>query len=134
MAVVMLVACGGGEGEGPAGPSSCPLPAPGGDERLLPKELRLTENGVLADTKVKKGFLSARIVSETKIVELYPPIARSLLNNDFKILSGDNEGFEAEIFFKRTKHETGSIYMREGPCRDQVTLTLTIGVPHEGAR
>ena len=129
VAAVLMVACGGSDGGPSAGPTPCPLPAEGGDARLLPKELRLTEYGVLAETKVNEGFLSARIVSETKIVELYPPIARSLVANGFEILSGDNEGFEAEIFFKRTKIETGSIYMRESAtCTDQVTLTLTIGL------
>jgi hypothetical protein len=124
-----MVSCGGGGNGTAAGPTPCPLPPAGGQERLLPKELELTGYGVLAETSVERGFLSARIVSNTKIVELYPPIARSLLDNDFKILSGDNEGFEAEIFFRRSRIETGSIYMREGPCTDQVTMTLTIGVP-----
>ena len=81
-----------------------------------------------------KGFVSARIVSETKIVELYPPIARSILDNGYEILSGDNEGFEAEIFFKRGKHENGNIYMREGPCEGQVTMTLTYGSAGGGGR
>jgi hypothetical protein len=85
-------------------------------------------------TKEERGFAQARIVSETAIVELYPPIARSMLDNGYTILSGDNEGFEAEIFFKRGRDLNGTLYMREGPCRDQVTLTLTYGSARIGGQ
>ena len=132
IAVLMLMSCGGGEGEGSAGPTPCPLPAAGGNERLLPKGLELTKYGVLAEADVSRGFVTARVVSETQIVELYPPIARSLVASGFKILSGDNEGFEAEIFFKRGPDETGNLYMREGPCTGQVTLRLSVGRPRGG--
>jgi len=96
---------------------------------LLPEGLDLTEYGVLAEAESNRGFVTARVVSETQIVELYPPIARSLVDNGFEILSGDNEGFEAEIFFKRGRYEAGNLYMREGPCTDQVTLRLSVGRP-----
>jgi hypothetical protein len=108
------------------------LPASGGNEKLLPEDLDLGGYGVLADTRTVGGFLSARIVSETKIVELYPPIARSLLDNGYEILSGDNEGFEAEIFFDKGQEVTGNLYMREGPCEGQVTITLTYGLAKRG--
>lgn len=129
VAALLLVGCGGGEGSVSTGPTPCPLPPPGGNEQLLPKGLELTEYGVLAEAGVSRGFVTARVVSDIQIVELYPPIARALVDNGFKILSGDNEGFEAEIFFKRGRNETGNIYMREGPCTDQVTLKLSVGLP-----
>ena len=125
--VLLAVGCGGGSGGGSAGPTPCALPDAGGDPSLLPQELALAEYGVVAESGIKRGFLSARIVSETAIVELYPPIARALLDNGYEILSGDNEGFEAEIFFKQKKGVTGNLYMREGPCEGQVTMTLTLG-------
>jgi hypothetical protein len=98
---------------------------------LLPDDLALEQYGVLAEAKTTKGFVQARIVSEVRIVELYPPIARSLLDNRYEILSGDNEGFEAEIFFRRGKEVSGNVYMREGPCKGQVTLTVTYGSARE---
>lgn len=124
---VLLPACGGGRGGTTSGPTQCPLPPAEGDEGLLPEDLPLAEHGVLAMTERKRGFIQARIVSETSIVELYPPIARSLLDSGYEILSGDNEGFEAEIFFTRRNAINGNLYMREGPCEGQVTLTLTYG-------
>ena len=129
VAVLLLMGCGGGDGGASAGPTPCPLPAAGGNERLLPEGLDLTEYGVLTEAELKRGFVIARAVSETQIVELYPPIARALVDNGFIILSGDNEGFEAEIFFTRGRNETGNLYMREGPCTDQVTLKLSVARP-----
>ena len=76
VAVLLLAGCGGGDGETSAGPTPCPLPAAGGNERLLPEGLDLTEYGVLAEAESNRGFVTARVVSETQIVELYPPIAR----------------------------------------------------------
>lgn len=133
-ALLVLSACGGGGDGASSAPSPCPLPEADGDESLLPRELNLGQYGVVEETTVTKGFLSARIVSETKIVELYPPIAADLLEHDFQILSGDNEGFEAEIFFDRGKDESGNLYMREGPCAGQVTMTLTYGAPRYGGK
>ena len=132
--VLLAVGCGGGNGGGQAGPTPCPLPNPGGDPSLLPKELRLAEYGVVTDAEVKRGFLSAQIVSETAIVELYPPIARSLLDNGYEILSGDNEGFEAEIIFRKGKGVTGNLYMLQGPCKDQVTMTFALGGARENGK
>ena len=126
-AVLLAAACSGGDGGSSSAPTPCPLPQAKGDEKLLPKDLGLTDYGVVTETTVARGFLSAQIVSETKIVELYPPIARAILDNGYRILSGDNEGFEAEIFFKRGSDANGNLYMREGPCAGQVTLTLTYG-------
>ena len=83
----------------------------------------------LTKVKVRKGFLSVVSISDTQIVELYPPVARSLLDNDYAILSGDNEGFEAEIFFGRGPKVTGTFYMRERACEGQVELTLVLGAP-----
>ena len=133
-AATLLWGCGDGGTGGAAGPTPCPLPEARGNERLLPRDLQLDGYGVLAETRVSKGFVSARIVSETEIVELYPPIARSLLDNGYQILSGDNEGFEAEIFFTRGKDANGNIYMREGPCTGQVTMTLTYGSAGGGGK
>jgi hypothetical protein len=134
LTVALLLGCGGGGDGAASGPTPCPLPPAAGDERLLLEDLALEDHGVLAMTKKERGFIQARIVSEITIVELYPPIARSLLDNDYEILSGDNEGFEAEIFFRRGPGMNGNLYMREGPCKGQVTLTLTYEAPESKGR
>ncbi len=123
-AAVSAAACGG---SAPADPERCELPHPVDDLSLLPRDVPLDDWGIVDQLEVKEGFLAARAVTETQIVELYPVIARATVEEGYTILSGDNEGFEAEIFFKRGKATTGNYFLREGPCEGQVTIRLLYG-------
>ena len=124
MAVLGVGACAGAEEETPR---ACPAPSPAGELRLLPADIPLDEWGVVDQLEVTDGFLAVRAISETQIVELYPVIARATVDAGYEILSGDNEGFEAEIFFVRGERTTGNYILREGPCADQVTIRLLYG-------
>ena len=124
MAVLGVGGCGGSEQEAPR---ACPVPSPVEELGLLPADIPLDEWGVVDQLEVKEGFLAARAISETQIVELYPVIARATVDAGYEILSGDNEGFEAEIFFVRGERTTGNYILREGPCADQVTIRLLYG-------
>ena len=64
------------------------------------------------------------LVTQESVVELYPQLARGLVEGRHEILAGDNEGFEAEIFFALRDGRTGRYVLREGPCEDQVTLHI----------
>lgn len=121
---LLLGACSGGENESA---EACPAPTPLGSLALLPKDIPLEEWGVVEELEVTKGFLQGRAISDTQIVELYPVMARATVAAGYEILSGDNEGFEAEIFFVRGKDTTGTYVLREGPCGDQVTIRLLYG-------
>ena len=105
-----------------AGP--CTLPSQVADLSLLPADIPLDSWGTVAEAQVADGFLGARAVTTTPIVELYPVMARATAEAGYTILSGDNEGFEAEIFFQRGAGTTGTYRLREGPCGDQVTIRL----------
>jgi hypothetical protein len=65
-----------------------------------------------------------KLITEETVVELYPQLARGLLEGGHEILTGDNEGFEAEIFFALRDGRTGRYVLREGPCEDEVTLHI----------
>ncbi len=119
--VGLATACSGTDS---AAPRRCPLPEPLADLSLLPGDIPLDEWGVVDQIEVEGGFLGARAVSETSVVELYPMMARATVDAGYNILSGDNEGFEAEIFFERGKGTTGTYRLREGPCAEQVTIKL----------
>lgn len=118
------VACGG---SGSTEAERCDLPEQLEDLSLLPRDVPLDEWGVVDAIEVDAGFVGARAVSETSIVELYPVIARATVDAGYEILSGDNEGFEAEIFFERGEDTTGTYRLREGPCEGQVTIRLLYG-------
>lgn len=85
----------------------------------------MDEWGVVDTIEVDAGFVGARAVTETSIVELYPVIARATVG--YEILSWDNGGFEAEIFFETGRDTTGTYRLREGPCEGQVTSRLLYG-------
>lgn len=126
LAVVVCASCGSGD-EPAAAPTPCPTPVPIADSRLLPEDVPLAEHGIVTEIEVEGGYVGATAVSEMQVVELYPPLARALLDGGYDIVSSDNEGFEAEIFFARGEDVTGAYRLREGPCPDQVTIKLLYG-------
>ena len=89
----------------------------------MPKELKLERHATITDVTMRKGALGVTAVSELPVVELYPPLARALLDAGYSIVSSDNEGFEAEIFFG-SDEITGAYRLREAPCGDQVIVKL----------
>lgn len=121
---LVAAACGG---PAPAEADRCGPPEPLEDLSLLPKDIPLDEWGVVDEIEVEAGFVGARAITETSIVELYPEIARATVDAGYTILSGDNEGFEAEIFFERDNETTGTYRLREGPCKGQVSIRLLYG-------
>ena len=118
---VTMAGCGGSEDE--ARPE-CELPEPVADLSELPRGLPMDAWGNVTEIEVSDGFLSATAVTETGIIELYPVMARAVSESGHTILAGDNEGFEAEIFFERGEGTTGTFRLREGPCAEQVTIRL----------
>jgi hypothetical protein len=129
VALLLLVSGCGGDGDGDAAPTPCATPVPVDDRdlRLLPRDVPLAEHGVVTEVQIRAGFLGAEAIGQTRIIELYPPLARSVLDAGYDIISSDNEGFEAEIFFARGKYITGAYRLREGPCKDEVTIRLLYG-------
>ncbi len=62
-------------------------------------------------------------MTTTSIIELYPPLARQVIDAGYTIVSSENEGTDAEIFFARGR--VAAVYlMRQGPCDELVTITL----------
>lgn len=106
-----------------ASPTPCVTPPLASDADEAPKELELHRHATIIDVKRRAGALGITAVSGLTVVELYPPLARAILDAGYSIVSSDNEGFEAEIFFGDDR-VTGAYRLREGPCEDQVTVRL----------
>lgn len=115
-------ACGGDEPR--AEPAPCPrrtaVQAPGD----IPAVLDQTARGDVVDVGRRRGFSAVTVVTKESVVELYPQLARALVEGGHTILSGDNEGFEAEIFFTLRDGRAGRYSLREGPCRGDVTVHI----------
>ncbi len=124
--LTLLTACGGGSGPPTsAEPSPCVTPTELSNAKL-PSEFRLAEFAEITEVTRRPRALTAEAVTTTSIIELYPPLAHSVLEAGFEILASENEGFEAEIFFA-SKQRTGAYRLREGPCEGLVTIRLLYG-------
>ncbi|MDQ4142321.1 MAG: hypothetical protein M3198_01015 [Actinomycetota bacterium] len=110
------------------GAQVCATDAPitGAELHKLPQALSLQKWGIVTKVTERAGFVGAELVSEMKIVELYPVISRAVEGGGYETISGENEGFEAELFFQKGRN-TGTFLLREGPCKGQVTVKLIYG-------
>lgn len=123
--VLVLSGCGSDSGPPQARPSPCVTPTELAKAKL-PAELELGKFAEITDVARRPRSLTAEAVTTTSIIELYPPLATSVLDAGFEILAAENEGFEAEIFFA-SKRLTGAYRLREGPCEGLVTIRLLYG-------
>lgn len=122
LAAIPLFVAGCGGAEPSARPTPCPRRAVVEPPESLPGVLDQTSHGDVVEVGRRRGYSAVTIVSPETVVELYPVFARGLLEGGHTILTGDNEGFEAEIFFELRDGRTGRYVLREGPCRDEVTV------------
>lgn len=127
MGALLLGGCSSGS-EPAAKPSATPCPSlpPVTDLSLAPKDIDLSAYGDVVTLEVKRGFLLAVIHSDMLIVEADPPLQRALIASGYEVLSHDNEGFEAEIFFARGPEVVGTFTFRE-LCAGKIKISLVYG-------
>lgn len=129
--LLLFSACGGSDGDTASEATPTPCPSISGDavdEELIPKDLPVELFGDVVATTVSKGFLTVDALSPTQIIELDPLLQRDLIAHGYQIVSHDNEGFEAEIFFVRDPRTTGILSLHNNPCRPGlVRLKLVYG-------
>jgi hypothetical protein len=120
---LVLPSCGSDSGSEATAP--CPETTPAAASQLdnLPEDLPLDKWGTVTEVSIRAGYVGAEAITDTQIVELYPVLSRHLMSHGFVTVSGENEGFEAEIFFQKSK-APGSFLLREGPCKGDVTIKL----------
>lgn len=121
-----LSACGSGSGSSDSVATPCPSPSPSGDPALLPRSLPLDRWGTIVIVERRDGFVGAEALTQTLIVELYPDIVRTLTENGYTLLSGDNEGFEAEIGFIDRKENNVNFTLRQTRCKGEVSVVVLI--------
>lgn len=93
---------------------------------MLPDDIGIEKFSTVISQQVEKGFLITEARSDLKVVEIDPLLQRDLLANGFEILSHDNEGFEAEIFFARGQEFVGTFTLRD-LCEGQIRVKLVLG-------
>ncbi|HYO60990.1 MAG TPA: hypothetical protein VEU29_03735 [Actinomycetota bacterium] len=121
----VVTGCGGGGGAAPAASlDPCSQPLSVAEPEGVPPALDQAHHGYVADVGHRRGYRAVTVVTRETIVELYPHLARDLVENDHEIVAGDNEGFEAEIFFELHDGRAGRYILREGPCKGDVTVNI----------
>ena len=132
---LLLAACSGDGGDSAGDPQDCSTPAPvrGAKLNTLPPKLPFEEWGTIIKVTERAGFVGAELISKLTIVELYPEISRAIQNGGYQTVSGENEGFEAELFFQKGPN-TGTFLLREGPCKSDVTVKLIYGAAKGGTK
>jgi hypothetical protein len=119
---LLLSGCGGDEPRAEA--TSCPRAASVAPPKTIPNVLDQTARGDVVQVGRRRGFTAVKLITEETVVELYPQLARGLIEGGHEIVSGDNEGFEAEIFFALRDGRAGRYVLREGPCPEDVTVHI----------
>lgn len=124
LVAALTPACNGDSGpRAERAPSPCPGARLADDAGEVPAELRLGRHATITKVRRRGTALGITAVSTKTVVELYPPLARAVLDSGYSIVASDNEGFEAEIYFGN-ETTTGAYRLREGPCKGQVTVRL----------
>jgi hypothetical protein len=119
--LVALGGCAGATDGVKAQPTPCPsITGTFKNESLIPNDLPIELFGDIVATHVGKGFLTVDSLSTTQIIELDPLLQRDLIAHGYQIVSHDNEGFEAEIFFARGSRTTGIFSLHNNPCRKRI--------------
>jgi hypothetical protein len=128
--VMLFTSCGGGSD--PSSAASCPTPKAVPESKLSkqPDDLRLDKWGKVIEVSTRAGYVGAEMITETQIVELYPMLSRHIMKHGYVTVSGENEGFEAEIFFQKGR-APGSLLLREGPCKGEVTVKLLFNIKRD---
>jgi hypothetical protein len=96
------------------------------DLSLMPKDIDPALMGEVVAIDVKRGFLNVVAHSDQLIIEADPPLQRALFDVGYQVLSHDNEGFEAEIFFARESKTVGTFTFRE-LCPGKIKISLVYG-------
>ena len=122
-----LVGCSGDGGS--AAPEPCSGPTRTFDLEPPPNDVPIDDYGTQVEGTIDDDYLDAKVISDELIVEIDPELQRSLGDAGYEIIGHDNEGFEAEIFFRRGADTVGTIFMKEGPCDGQVTIDLLYTSP-----
>jgi hypothetical protein len=94
----------------------------------LPKDIGISKVGTIIGQELVKGFLITDARSNLKVIEADPILQRDLIANGYEVLSHDNEGFEAEIFFSRGIDYVGT-YSLHDLCDGQIRIKLVLGAP-----
>ncbi len=131
MAAAILVLCAGvacnGGGGGNAVPADCgiPTPDPAARAELVPSDFLLAGDAEVASAGRRKGGVTAVLSVQMSVQDALPVYKKAIGRAGFELVGEDNEGFEAELYFKQGK-QLGAIQIRRSLCDDASVVFVNV--------
>lgn len=126
---VLLLSCSGDRGGSTRGTidPACGLPSPGpvANAKGLPEAFLLGGDAQLTSVQRRREGLTAVLNVPLSVGEALALYTRASRDAGFKILSRENEGFEAEVYLRRGRN-LGAVQIRTSLCSDASIVFVSI--------
>jgi len=137
MVLVLAAACTGSPeeappiGEGLSGTCGLPPPDPADQRRdeLVPENL-LPEGSEIAKSAAERGGFITAVNVPLSVQGAFDFYKKAVKDAGYETISVDNEGFEAELYLRRSKH-LAAIQIRTSKCEDRSIVFINDIVPEE---
>lgn len=108
-------------------PADCgvPTPDPAAEARLIPGPFLLGGDADVASAGRRRGGVTAVLSTPLSVQDALPVYKKALARGGFELVSEDNEGFEAELYFKQGER-LGAIQLRRTLCDDVVVVFVNL--------
>lgn len=126
--VAVISSCGGEAGDEPF-PAACnlPSPSPGAVEEEIPDGLELIDGTVVRYVTQEGGVSVYAVNIPAGIEEIYDTYSEDL-DERFELIDAENEGFEAELYWRDTESGGNVAFQVRNPgCDEASSGFLTIG-------
>jgi hypothetical protein len=127
--VLVVAACSGDAADEPF-PAACnlPSPSPNVDEVEIPDELDLIDGTVVRYVTEEGGVTVYAVNVPAGIEESYETYSDGLADDRFQLIDAENEGFEAELYWRDTESGGNIAFQVRNPgCDEASSGFLTIG-------
>ncbi len=124
LVLLLAGACSSGGG-GETADCGLPTPDPAAKAELIPQELLLDGDAVVATADRRKGGVTGVLNIQMSVQDAFPIYKQAIARAGFDLVGEDNEGFEAELYLKRGK-ELGSLQIRTSVCQDAAVVFVNI--------
>ena len=129
LCLIVLAGCGSDapEEEG-LFPAECGLPSPGprADASVVPEQYLLDGLAVVRKVTSRKDFFVVAMNVPLTVNAAYGAYLDALRPPRYQLITKDNEGFEAEIYFRDAEGENlMSVVIRQPRCVEAVSVYIT---------
>jgi hypothetical protein len=124
--LLLMSACNGGSDEVDLDPEACGFPTPSADaDPDLVDPAFVLDGAIFMETSSGGGLIGAHLFVPVTVNGGFNEFRRILKEEGYKIVGQDNEGFEAEVYFRKGK-ALGAIQIRQSTCEGATSVFLNL--------